>query len=271
MDQHEYELRTRGFTYLRGTLSPEYVTSLREAVDDAQAADVAEHGRGILLAMGQYGALRNLSGLASAFAPLIDHAPVASIMDALLGAKRVLHSFDALILYPGDSRYPWDFHTDLSELDGLAFPPWQTPAVNCLYLLDPLNADNGATHLVPASHKALLVNPDPLLLAELDEQASGQSGDALIFDARLWHCAGCNTSSAPRRLIKTLFAQPWIVQQMDYSRALTPEAAASLGPRRLHLLGVDSAVPRTVAELRTRLSARKTGGASAKQQESLEQ
>ncbi len=254
MDRHEYELRARGYTYLRGTLLPQYIVQLREAIDEALAADVREHGRDALMAMGQYGALRNLPALSSVFHPLIDHPPTARLMDALLGSERVMHSFDALVLDSGEGRYPCDFHTDLKALDGVAFPANRPPAVNCLYFVDGVCPDNGATRLVPASHFSLLVDPQPEALAELAVASSGDPGDAMLFDARLWHCAGNNQSDGRRRLIKTLFAQPWIVQQMDYFGALPQQQALAIGPERLRLLGREARAPGNLEELRHRLS-----------------
>ena len=250
-----YELATRGFTFLRRSLAPARVMLLREAIDRMQAEDEARYGTAVLHGMGQLGALRNLCDFGVPFEELLTDSPIFPLLDALLGSDYVLHSYDGLVLLPRNGRFPWDFHTDLMPLRGVAFPAERTPGINCLYYLDEVTAANGATWIVPSSHRSLLMQPPPERLAARAIQAAGSPGDVLLFDSRLWHCAGNNTTTAPRRLIKALFCQPWLRPQMDYSRAVRAEVMDRLPIRVRHLLGVGVAPPATVEELRQSLAA----------------
>ena len=110
----------------------------------------------------------------------------------------------------------------------------------------------GATWLVPASHRAFLDGIGAERLAEYAFQAVGSEGDLLVFDGRLWHCAGENRTASPRRLIKMFFSQPWLRPQMEYARSVRPEVQATLDARTRRLLG--NAPPLSVRELREALA-----------------
>jgi ectoine hydroxylase-related dioxygenase (phytanoyl-CoA dioxygenase family) len=230
---------------------------LRSAVDRVQAEDETRYGTAALQEMGQLGALRNLCDFGAPFEELLSDSPIFPLLDALLGNDYMLHSYDGLVLLPREGRFPWDFHTDLMPLRGVAFPAARTPGINCLYYLDDVTAANGATWIVPSSHRSVVVQPAAERLAACAIQAIGSAGDVLLFDARLWHCAGNNTATAPRRLIKALFVQPWLRPQMDYSRAVRAEVMERLSPRVRRLLGVGIAPPASIEELRHSLAAGK--------------
>lgn len=73
-------------------------------------------------------------------------------------------------------------------------------SVIALAYLDDYGPDNGATRLVPGSHRP---GPDEPPFNFNDEsrslQLSGRAGDILVFDADLVHAASVNPSGLPRR------------------------------------------------------------------------
>ncbi|MEV4412402.1 phytanoyl-CoA dioxygenase family protein [Catellatospora sp. NPDC049609] len=252
--EHVYELRTRGFTRIEGALSPERVARLRDTVDRLLEEDDATWGRERLLEMGQRGALRNLCDVDPVFEELLADSPIYQVIDQIL-PDYILNSYDALVLFPGDGRFPWDFHTDVMPFVGSALPPSRNIGVNCLYYLTDVEQRNGATWIVPASHRSVLPQPDPVVLGEIAIPAAGAAGDALLFDSRLWHCSGTNGTQARRAVIKALFCPPWFRPQMDYSRSVRDEVMGRLDDRTRALLNRDRRPPVTVEELRAALAA----------------
>jgi ectoine hydroxylase-related dioxygenase (phytanoyl-CoA dioxygenase family) len=255
LDRLSYGIRTNGYTMLHGGLSSNRLEMLRKCFDELLAKDEQLWGKEKLIALKQYGALRNLANENAAFADLLQNTPVYEVIDMLLSEDYILHSFDGLALFPGDGRFPWDFHTDLSPLNGVAFPANRCPAINCLYYLDDVNEANGATWIVPASHRSLIKTPPVDCLAQLAQQAVGRAGDILMFDGRIWHCAGENRTDKPRRVLKALYCEAWFRPQMDYWRGIRPEVRNQFNPRTKRLIGEASTPPSSVEEFRNRLSA----------------
>lgn len=75
--------------------------------------------------------------------------------------------------------------------------------LTALWMLDDFTARNGATRVIPGSHR--LPHPPPKSLAQPlarhpDEKIiTGPAGSVLIFNGYLWHSGRRNESNAPRR------------------------------------------------------------------------
>ncbi len=84
-------------------------------------------------------------------------------------------------------------HRDLS-----AQRPGDT--VNALAFFDDYGPDNGATRIVPGSHRAAPgASPSEVNDELRSEQLSGSAGDILVFDADLLHAGCINPTGARRR------------------------------------------------------------------------
>lgn len=237
MTDHVEELRTAGFTVVPGAFPAAQIDALADRMDALLADDEATWGKDRLLKIHQWGALRNLADRGPEFERLLDTDQLHRTAAELLGKSYRLHSFDGLILQPGEGRFPWDFHTDLLALAGTAFPADSPPGLNSLVAVDESGPENGATWLIPGSHRSVVRDPDPEVLAGLAIQPRLRRGDLLLFDARIWHCAGENRSAAVRRLIKIEMVRPWLRTQMDYARSVRPEVLERLSPRARAAIG----------------------------------
>jgi hypothetical protein len=240
------KLRTDGFCIIRGTIAAADVAGLASRIDELLAEDDLTWGAEHLARIGQRNVLRNLADRGEAFERLLGTPVIHDLATEIVGRRYVLHSYDGLVLQPGYGKYPWDFHTDVHELRGVAFPAAMSPGLNCLAAVDASNARSGATWVVPASHLSLERDIPMEELAASAIQPALEPGDLLFFDARTWHCAGENTGEFPRRLIKILLVQPWLRPQMDYARSVRPQVQARLAPAARASLGVPP--PASVAE-----------------------
>ena len=79
-------------------------------------------------------------------------------------------------------------------------------ALTLLWMLDEVTPDNGATSVVPRSHRGAAAVPRHLAQPEEahpDEVVIvGRPGDVVIFDAHLWHGGRCNASGERRRVVQ---------------------------------------------------------------------
>jgi len=73
--------------------------------------------------------------------------------------------------------------------------------VNAIAFFDDYGADNGATRLVPGSHRPMPLEAHVGAQMERRGYLSGCAGDILVFDADLLHAASLNRSGARRRSI----------------------------------------------------------------------
>lgn len=115
------------------------------------------------------------------------------VVGALIGSSYFLAQVEGREPLPGGGQQ--GLHRDLS-----AQRPGDT--VNAIAFFDDFGADNGATRLIPGSHRPApgetIVDPEAERRAQY---ISGCAGDIFVFDADLLHAGSRNRSGARRRSI----------------------------------------------------------------------
>ena len=105
---------------------------------------------------------------------------------------------------------------------------------NTLIALDDFSESNGATRLVPGSHRwtHLVNHEEDFVVAEMP------AGSLLVFDGALWHAGGGNsTNDKRRRSINFNFNLSWLRQQENQYVGIPRDVWLSLPEKLQRLLG----------------------------------
>ncbi len=169
--------------------------------------------------------------------PLVDHPLILALLDTLLMNNYLLSQLQAINIYPGEISQP--LHHD----DG--FYPLSRPrapiSAATIWAIDDFTADNGATLVVPGSHKWGDGQPDADS-AELTP-AVMPAGSVVFLLGTLWHGAGPNDSGQPRMAATAQYCEPWARQQENYSLAISRERARLCSPEIQSMLGYSLLFP----------------------------
>ena len=237
-------LRGDGFVLVKDAVDAATLALARDKLDELHRLDVAEFGADALLAMGEYGTLRFPMVRDRFFLDLIDLPSTMPLVERVLGPACILHLQNGIVMFPARRHQQSAFHQD--------FRPWLNGAdvsLNVFLFVDAFAPENGATIVVPGSHR----DEQRTSEAELERSAvqlSGAAGTALVFDSRLWHKGGTNSATEPRRAINMQYTRAFIRQQVDYARCL-PEGEYEALPERIQqLLGRYVRLPTSSAEFR---------------------
>lgn len=192
---------------------------------------------------GMAGTCHHLLGEQSSMDDFIATLPLHDFIRQFFSGPYILNSFGGFINeLDGSDGYIGAIHRDVRT-----FSRDFRLMLNMLVMLDDFTPENGATHIMPGSHN-MATEPTAPAFENAAIRATGSAGDILVFDSRLWHAAGQNQTTKPRRALTLTFTRPFFKPQLDYPRFLGNDYASALRPEVRQVLGYDARVPTDIEE-----------------------
>jgi len=228
------DLAQHGYCLLESLLPPERVAPVRDRLVELAQREIAE-GSDYVYDHGANQRVWTLLNKGDCFIELALDPTVSELMTHLLGYDYLLSNIDANVAGPGGN--PMFLHADQSFVP----PPWPPYALvaNVMWMLDEFTPENGATRIVPDSHR-LGHGPDYSQPMPETVPVCGPPGTAMVFDGRLWHQTGANVTAGERRHgILAYYCRPFMRQQENYFVSLEPEVLERATPALRHMLGWD--------------------------------
>lgn len=224
--QHLYEMEFYGFTLVEDVLSTDEVADLRAALIRCEA-EIGDEQK----FLGAASHVANLPGLDPLFLTLVDHPKVMPIVEGVLGEGIVLGSLNARIVRPADPKQ--GLHSDIRQDLHNATSPVMC---NTVWMLDDFTAENGATHIVPGSHRNGIDRPPADMEIKHVVQAVGRAGSVLIFNGQCWHGGGENRSQSNRHGLFGHYRKNALIMQVDPHDNFPAERVNQLSDRQKELL-----------------------------------
>ena len=231
------QLDERGYVLLQGAMGAPLLTALRDRILVLYEEEGALAGHEFRMeAHAQR--LANLVDKGEVFRRAIAHPQVLEGVRHVIGPRIKLSSLNARSADPhGDAGQP--LHVDMGALpDAAGF--W---VCNTIWLLDDFTAVNGATRLVPGSHRWGVrpqdVLADPSAPHPQEVLLTGPAGSIAVMNAHLWHGGTANRSAALRLALHAFYCRRDKPQQQYQKRLLRPDVQTTLSPELRDLLALD--------------------------------
>jgi ectoine hydroxylase-related dioxygenase (phytanoyl-CoA dioxygenase family) len=157
------------------------------------------------------------------------HPLVLGVLDRVLGHYQ-LSAPTGIQIGPGERAQV--LHQDQSVYP---LPPdYPSVVVNTMWALDDFTEANGATRIIPRSHRWEERQP-----TELDTvvDAVMPAGSVLFYLGRAWHGGGANRTDRPRLGVILEYVASWLRPQENHVLAVPREVVAELPERLQELLG----------------------------------
>ncbi|HEX6223817.1 MAG TPA: phytanoyl-CoA dioxygenase family protein [Chryseolinea sp.] len=168
------------------------------------------------------------------------HPRVLAAIAHVLGPSIKLSSLNYRAAKPGMGLQK--LHVDWHE----AVDAGQYTVCNSIWLLDDFSKENGATRVVPGTHRSgtlpqnVLTDPEASHFDEVIIEAP--AGSVFIFNSHTWHGGTTNRTDKSRRSIHSYFCRSDQPQQVDQARYIKKETLDRLKPAAVAILGLSSSM-----------------------------
>jgi ectoine hydroxylase-related dioxygenase (phytanoyl-CoA dioxygenase family) len=242
LDHAVETIRLLGYAVIDSGFSSEELEQFAAAFERAKAALYERNGgRHALEQIDEHNTIRAPMAIDPLFLELARNEAVLTICRRLIGDYIVLNQQNGIINPPSQQSYNQGaFHRDLPFQHFVSTRPL---ALNALFCLDEFTPSNGATYVVPASHKEELFPSDSVVRATR-VQVCAPAGSYILLDGLTYHSGAVNQTELGRRAVNHLYTVPIIRPQIDLPAVLGPEFASDSAVRRL--LGYELGVPTSV-------------------------
>lgn len=226
--EHRERIARDGYTIIEGAADAATRATLIEALERV------EREQGVGFAKTSFEGLRtiriyNLLARDPAFQAVPLHGNVLPVAEAVLDRELLLSSLTAITLAPGQEAQP--MHEDTQQIP---LPRPHVPiALNALWALTDFTEANGATRIVPGSHRY----DHPPEYGGVYETIAAEmpAGSVMLFDSALWHAGGTNRTDQRRFSLSCYYCAGWVRQQENLLLGI-PRKTAQGFPRRLQEL-----------------------------------
>lgn len=162
----------------------------------------------------------------------IDHPIALGLLDGILEPNYLLSQLQVIDIAPGENAQ--GLHPD----DG--FYPWPRPrpplSAATIIAIEDFTADNGATVVIPGSHRWDDRPPTPADIATATP-AVMPAGSMLLFLGTTWHGGGANHTDRSRMCVTAQYCAPWCRPQENFSLSASRDRAAQSSEHLQRLLG----------------------------------
>jgi len=232
-----YEIETVGFAAFSGIVPEELLRRVR--IDVPKREEICRQWQkknGV--ESGTEGAAHHIVGGGDSLEEFLSALYLDEYIKSYFEGEYILNSFGALnnLPYSEDTyAHGQRFHRDVRT-----FSPNFRLMLNMIVMVHDFSVHNGATKLIPGSHR-IEARPSDEYLEANAVRAVGSAGTIILFNSNLWHSAAPNTTNMPRMALTLTFTRPFFKQQMDYPRMLGEDFPKN--ERMRQVLGYNSRIP----------------------------
>ena len=215
-----------GYAIVEGVLSPDEVAATKAEM--RRVLDTTPYGRNDFEGFGTK-RVYALFGKTRAWDAPATSPLVLGVLDRVLGPAYQLSAPTGIEIGPGEKA-------QVIHRDDSIYPlprPHQEVVVNTMWPLDDFTEENGATRIIPGSHRSH-DRPDP---STPTIGAAMPAGSVMFYLGSVWHGGGANQTDATRLGVILEYVAGWLRPQENHLLAVPRDVAVTLPERLQELLG----------------------------------
>lgn len=225
------DVRRLGYAILDAELTEEELENISTEFERTRASYIQAWGFERLKSLNELHTIRApLTHGGTEFMQLEMNPKLHVVLKKLIQGKFILNQQNGVINPPNESYNQGAWHRDLPYQHFVSSSPL---AINALFCVDDFTVENGATFVLPASHK--IGNfPSESYIRRNAFQVEAKAGQFILLDCMLFHSGGFNRTGRERRAVNHVYNVPYFKQQINVpknliGKKLKPEEMAILG------------------------------------------
>ena len=183
----------------------------------------------------------NLLNKVDGAANLVEHSTVLGLVRATLGQDCVLSDCSATSIGADTDGGAWHVDVPLGQLSE-PLPDFPLTTQN-VWMLDDFTENNGATRVVPGSHRSRLKPRWSEGSLEDEITLTAAAGSVAVWLSNTWHRSGPNHTDRPRRAVISYYCRSWVKPFNDFRTAIPAEKAGHFSPSLRYLIGYSADGP----------------------------
>lgn len=229
------QLDTQGYLVLYDVLDPQWLAQIQQRLRELLVLEGPAAGMEVTRQAG-VDMLANLLNKGEMFERMLRVPQVLAAAHHVVPDLRV-NSLNYRLAPPGSGSQQLHSDCDLHLREDGGYR-----LCNSMWVVDEFTADNGATRVVPGSHRSgklpAEVMADPLAPHPDEIVLTAPAGSVIVFNAHLWHSGTLNRSPKPRGGMTLSFTRRDQRQQLDQAEYIRKKVYDRLSPAERYLMDV---------------------------------
>jgi ectoine hydroxylase-related dioxygenase (phytanoyl-CoA dioxygenase family) len=206
------QVRDLGYAVLNSGYSASELQNISDEFNCTRSKYIETHGESKLRSLNEIYSIRSpLTHGGEKFLSLVLNENLLSVLKKLIPGKFILNQQNGVINPPQEPYNQGAWHRDLPYQHFVSTRPL---AINALFCVDEFTIENGATYVLPASHKSERF-PSPNYIRKNALQVEARAGSFILLDCMLFHAGGYNRTDAVRRAVNHIYNIPYFKQQIN--------------------------------------------------------
>jgi hypothetical protein len=231
LDEVAEQVRNLGYAILDSGYTALELQSISDEFNRTRERYIETYGESKLRSLNEIHTIRSpLTHGGEVFINLALNESLLSVLKKLIQGKFILNQQNGVINPPQETYNQGVWHRDFPYQHFVSSKPF---AINALFCVDDFTVENGATFVLPASHKAEAF-PSENYIRKNAIQVEAKSGSYIVLDCMVFHAGGFNKTNSERRAVNHLYNIPYFKQQINIpmnmkNSGLSAEAKGILG------------------------------------------
>jgi Phytanoyl-CoA dioxygenase (PhyH) len=212
LDEAAEQIRNLGYAVIDSGYKIPELQGISEEFDRTREHYIEKYGDTTLKSLNEFHTIRSpLTHGGEVFLKLALNENLLSLLRRLISGKFILNQQNGIINPPQGTYNQSAWHRDLPYQHFVSTMPL---AINALFCVDDFTLENGATFVLPASHKSEAF-PSKNYVQKNAFQVEAKVGSFIILDCMVFHAGGYNKTNLPRRAVNHVYNIPYFKQQIN--------------------------------------------------------